>query len=99
MRTPLDRSAGASKIPARPMSLAVPAWPAPKTAVRLALLVTLLGAAAGTVSAQEYVGPKKCRKGCRAEGKKGLLSHEKTLAQLAEPNAATYAKATGGNAK
>jgi hypothetical protein len=67
-------------------------------AARLALLVCLTVVAVGTASAQDYIGPGKCT-GCHEEGKKGLASHSKTLAQLSEPKAAEYAKAVGGDAK
>ena len=56
--------------------------------------------AAGTVAqGQGYVGGTKCF-GCHKLGKKAWQdSHAQTLAQLSEPRAAEYAKATGGDAK
>lgn len=66
---------------------------------RAACLTVLLLAAGRAVPAQEYVGPTKCF-GCHKPGKKAWLeSHAQALAQLSEPKAAEYAKATGGNAK
>jgi hypothetical protein len=52
-----------------------------------------------TAPAQEYVGGTKCFN-CHKLGRKAWQeSHAQTLAQLSEPKAAEYAKATGGDAK
>jgi cytochrome c554/c'-like protein len=65
---------------------------------RAACLAVLLLAVA-PVRAQEYLGPTKCF-GCHKLGRKVWQDgHAQTLAQLSEPKAAEYAKATGGDAK
>jgi len=66
---------------------------------RAACLAVLLLAASPAVRAQDYVGPTKCFN-CHKLGRKVWQdSHAQTLAQLSEPKAAEYAKATGGDAK
>ena len=63
------------------------------------LAVLLFAAGRPALEAQEYVGPTKCF-GCHKLARKAWQdSHAQTLAQLSEPKAAEYAKATGGNAK
>jgi hypothetical protein len=62
-------------------------------------MLFLVGIAAGSAYAQEYIGPSRCF-GCHKMGKTAWqASHEKTLNQLSEPKAAEYAKATGGDPK
>jgi hypothetical protein len=64
-----------------------------------AWLALLLLVAAPAVRAQDYVGPSRCFN-CHKLGRKAWQeSHAQTQAQLAEPKAAEYAQATGGNAQ
>src|SRR5688500_6998722 len=66
---------------------------------RAACLAVFLWATSAGVAAQEYVGPSRCF-GCHKMAKKAWQdSHAQTLAQLSEPKAAEFAKATGGNAR
>jgi hypothetical protein len=61
-------------------------------------LVFFVLAFAGTASAQDYLGVTKCAN-CHKVAKKAWQdSHAQTLAQLQDPKAATFARATGGDA-
>ena len=66
---------------------------------RAACLAVLLFAAGPALQAQEYAGPTKCFNCHKLARKVWQDSHAQTLAQLSEPKAAEYAKATGGNAR
>ena len=70
--------------------------PLVRCAAAAAILVLMAGRA---TSAPDYVGGMKCFN-CHKLGRKAWQeSHAQTLAQLAEPKAAEYAKATGGDAR